>query len=291
VENNHQPIIFGEVLFDCFPNGRKVLGGAPFNVAWHLQAFGDNPCLISRVGRDEMGAEILQAMRDWGMDITYIQFDSQHSTGRVEITMIDNEPHYSITPDCAYDYISSDTIDLPVNNTILYHGTLALRNHTTRQAYEVLASSPGISIFLDVNLRAPWWHLVEIQDYLKSARWVKLNDIELEKLSQVSGSVEHQMQALQDEYTIELLILTRGASGTIVRSMQGQIYTSPLPVVSQFVDTVGAGDAFTAVFLHGLRMAMPIADIVSAAQDFASKVVGLRGATTLDRNFYRAYRA
>ena len=288
---NSQPYIFGEVLFDCFPDGQQVLGGAPFNVAWHLQAFGDNPHLISRVGQDELGKNILQAMREWGMDTSYIQSDSSHPTGHVDITMINNEPHYDITPDCAYDFIEAENISLQENKGILYHGTLALRNHVTRQAYDKLAALPGMSIFLDVNLRTPWWQKEEIHDYLQRARWVKLNDLELQQLSQAGGDLEQTMQALQEQHAIELLIVTRGASGAIVRNLEGQIYTSPLPVVSEFVDTVGAGDAFTAVFLHGLILDMPIADNVIAAQEFASKVVGLRGATTQDLNFYQEFRS
>ena len=291
MKTNSQPYIFGEVLFDCFPDGQQVLGGAPFNVAWHLQAFGDNPHLISRVGQDELGKNILQAMREWGMDTSYIQSDSSHPTGHVDITMINNEPHYDITPDCAYDFIEAENISLQENKGILYHGTLALRNHVTRQAYDKLAALPGMSIFLDVNLRTPWWQKEEIHDYLQRARWVKLNDLELQQLSQAGGDLEQTMQALQEQHAIELLIVTRGASGAIVRNLEGQIYTSPLPVVSEFVDTVGAGDAFTAVFLHGLILDMPIADNVIAAQEFASKVVGLRGATTQDLNFYQEFRS
>lgn len=79
-----QPCIFGEVLFDQFPDGRRVLGGAPFNVAWHLQAFGEAPIFISRVGRDEDGASILGGMQKWGMDVVGMQMDEKLPTGRVQ---------------------------------------------------------------------------------------------------------------------------------------------------------------------------------------------------------------
>ncbi len=86
------PVIFGEVLFDRFPDGNSVLGGAPFNVAWHLQAFGARPLLISSVGDDELGAEIRQTMQDWGMDDSGLQTDAAHPTGTVEVSFNAGEP-------------------------------------------------------------------------------------------------------------------------------------------------------------------------------------------------------
>ncbi|MGB5338517.1 MAG: PfkB family carbohydrate kinase, partial [Gammaproteobacteria bacterium] len=94
--------IFGEVLFDHFPDGKHVLGGAPFNVAWHLQAFGLTPRFISRVGADAEGESVLAAMRDWGMDTQAVQIDAQRPTGRVSVQIVDDEPAYDIVADCAY---------------------------------------------------------------------------------------------------------------------------------------------------------------------------------------------
>lgn len=84
--------IFGEVLFDCFPTGEQILGGAPFNVAWHLQALGDSPQLISRVGKDQLGDEILQEMSSWGLSTSEVQIDREHPTGLVEVSISYNEP-------------------------------------------------------------------------------------------------------------------------------------------------------------------------------------------------------
>ena len=103
--------IFGEVLFDCFPGGEQILGGAPFNVAWHLQALGDRPLFISRIGEDAQGGQILQAMRQWGMETGAMQIDTTRPTGRVEVRITNNEPSYDIVADSAYDRISA--ADLP----------------------------------------------------------------------------------------------------------------------------------------------------------------------------------
>ena len=290
MKNKQQLIIFGEVLFDCFPGGEQVLGGAPFNVAWHLQAFGDHPRFVSRVGDDLLGNKIIGAMTEWGMDIDSIQIDSQHPTGRVDVVLIDDEPHYTITPDCAYDFIDASAMMNPQVNGILYHGTLALRNTTAKQAYEKLASNPDVSIFLDVNLRAPWWQKDEVSNWLKRARWVKLNQDELRQLGGNSADIQQDMVLFQEKYDLELLIVTRGAEGAIVRSREGGLHKVTPPEVLNFVDTVGAGDAFTAVFLHGLISEWPIDDILNAAQQFASAVVGLRGATSNSSEFYHAFK-
>jgi fructokinase len=285
-----RPVIFGEVLFDCFPEGEQVLGGAPFNVAWHLQAFGDNPRFVSRVGQDEMGRKIIAAMEEWGMDTSSVQIDPQHPTGRVDIELIDNEPHYDITPGCAYDFIDEAVIRESREAGILYHGTLGLRNPVAYKAFEKLSGTPGLSSFMDVNLRPPWWQKDEVIKLLKNARWVKLNHDEMKNLGSASGDIEQDMVQFQDEYDLDLLIVTLGAEGAQVRTREGELHSVAPSAAQQFVDTVGAGDAFTAVFLHGLISQWPIIDTLNAAQQFASAVVGLRGATSKDPGFYEAYK-
>ncbi len=284
-----RPVIFGEVLFDCFPNGEQVLGGAPFNVAWHLQAFGDQPLLISSVGDDTSGHKIIDAMQAWGMDTTSLQIDPLHQTGRVAIELIDNEPHYTITPDCAYDFIETATTQVDTDG-ILYHGSLALRNLTSRKAFEKLAANPELSIFMDVNLRAPWYQRDELTHWLSQARWVKLNQHELKILGGSSGDISLDMARFQETYNLDLLIITHGDAGASARTLSGEIHSVTPAAQQQVVDTVGAGDAFTAVFLHGLISNWPIPKILDSAQQFASAVVGLRGATTHDPGFYNAFK-
>ena len=122
--SNQQIALFGEVLFDLFPTGEKILGGAPFNVAWNLQALGDAPLFISRVGKDSYGTDILQAMRTWGMSTEGVQCDPDHATGQVQVELIDNEPRYHIVADSAYDFIHESQLPVLGNGRLLYHGTL-----------------------------------------------------------------------------------------------------------------------------------------------------------------------
>lgn len=281
-------MIFGEVLFDCFPDGQEVLGGAPFNVAWHLQAFGDQPCLISRVGDDSHGKDILHAMELWGMDSNGVQLDTQHPTGRVDITLEDNEPAYTINPDCAYDFTDASIIPA-VTEGVLYHGTLALRNPVARAAFNKLVANSNLSIFLDVNLRQPWWRAEEVLGWIRQARWVKLNHNELAQLGIHMENRNLDLAQFQEEYEIDLLVVTHGAEGAVVRTMQGELHQVKPSPAQRFVDTVGAGDAFTAVFLHGLLAGWTIAETINAAQEFASVVVGQRGAISTDPEFYKSF--
>lgn len=287
MQKTDKPLIFGEVLFDCFPDGKRILGGAPFNVAWHLHAFGDAPCFISRIGDDHLGNDIFESMLKWGLDTDNIQRDSKHPTGQVAVSLIDNEPSYTITPGCAYDFINSDEIDVPVHSPLLYHGTLGLRNKISREAYEKLASNPELSIFMDVNLRTPWWDKEDVLQLLQRARWVKLNQDELSLLSGSHENIQASMASFQERYNLDLLIVTVGAKGAHVRTREGDIFSESPDTSQGFVDTVGAGDAFTAVFLHGLLASKPLSTILAEAQKFASAVVGLRGAISEDPGFYQ----
>lgn len=280
--------IFGEVLFDCFPGGERILGGAPFNVAWHLQALGDRPRLLSAVGDDPLGREILQAMTAWGMETAGVQLDRHHPTGQVEVRIIEQEPHYQILPDCAYDFIAGDALP-PVAGGILYHGSLALRGEVTRSALRQLTSQPRVSVFLDVNLRPPWWRREEVFHWLRQARWAKLNQQELQLLGFCSGALRQDATQLLRQTGLEQVILTRGAQGALVCTASGECHSAAPQPPAQFVDTVGAGDAFTAVYLHGLLAGWPIPRILALGQRFAGKVIGLRGATTTELDFYREF--
>jgi fructokinase len=281
--------IFGEVLFDCFPTGEQVLGGAPFNVAWHLQALGDRPQLISRIGKDMYGDRILQAMHSWGLSTTEIQIDTGHPTGRVEVTFNDNEPSYEIVPDSAFDFISAQQLGGPLAGGILYHGTLCLRNEPSRITLREIVQNRNLKIFLDVNLRSPWWRPEEVCSWLKNATWVKMNHEELSLLSCQSTDIHQQMQTLQATYELEQLIVTRGAQGALVRTSKGKFHTMAPQNSTQMIDTVGAGDAFSAVYIHGLCAGWSIDEILFQAQRFASQVITVRGATIADRTFYKNF--
>lgn len=281
--------VFGEVLVDCFSTGEQILGGAPFNVAWHLQALGASPRLISRVGKDQQGDRILQAIQNWNLNTADVQIDPEHPTGRVEVTITDHEPSYDIVPNSAFDFISARQLVGTLANGFLYHGTLCLRNEASRCALHEIARGHNLKIFLDVNLRTPWWQRDNVCDWLKNATWAKMNLDELTLLSPGVSGVRDQMTALQDTYGFEQLIVTRGEQGALIRTASGQFH-SRVPEKSEvLVDTVGAGDAFSAIYLHGLMAGWEIGKILLCAQRFASKILTVRGATANDSDFYQQF--
>jgi fructokinase len=289
--NPNPPVqIFGEVLFDHFPDGSRVLGGAPFNVAWHLQAFGLAPRFISRIGDDPPGREIAERMEAWGMSREGLQTDREHPTGSVRVLIEDGEPHYEIVADCAYDFIAAELLAAKNTEGILYHGSLAVRNPVAHAALEVVKARHHGKIFVDVNLRPPWWKQEVLHELLHDADWVKLNEAELVQLAPKSDGLENAMQAFYAQFDLETLIVTRGASGAV--AWDGRHFAAVKPPAGiTVVDTVGAGDAFAALSLIGLSRRWPLETTLERAQTFAAALVGKRGATVSDRAFYRSFEA
>ncbi len=290
MNNKTKIMVFGEVLYDCFPGGEKVLGGAPFNVAWHLQALGDEPWFVSRIGTDDSGDSIVQAMQEWGLDDRGLQRDPVHPTGKVEIVMEGGEPQYTITPDVAYDFIETTALPPVPESFILYHGTLALRNEVTRAAWGALASRPGVARFVDVNLREPWWDATTVVADLQQARWAKLNVDELRALGFDQADIDQAMRELQTATGVEQVVMTRGKEGASVLCADGQIEHVPPAPLERRVDPVGAGDAFSAVYVHGQLAGWPVRTCVEQAQAFATRILSMRGATPRDRDLYADYR-
>ena len=290
--NEHGHIcIFGEVLFDHFPDNSRVLGGAPFNVAWNLHAFGQAPCFISRVGDDAEGKQIQETMEQWGMGTSALQCDLEHCTGRVNVDFTDNEPEYSIAEPCAYDFIapSPKVHDTLRDCALLYHGTLALRDPVSKAGFSALRKQHSGRVFLDVNLRTLWWRKEQVLSMIGQADWVKLNADEAALLFGLEQDIEQGLIRLISKHKLQGIILTRGAQGAMVVTAAKKVYTAHPEKNIYLVDTVGAGDAFASIIILGLHNNWPIAISIERAQQFASAVVGQRGATVTDRNFYDTF--
>lgn len=280
--------IFGEVLFDHFPDGSKVLGGAPFNVAWHMQAFAQNPIFISRVGSDQEGMAIGEAMQDWGMETIGIQTDMEFSTGKVSINLEHNEPSYDIVDQQAYDFISP--AELPDRQyPILYHGSLALRHSLPRQALTALKSRHRGLVFMDVNLRTPWWDMNTLTSWMAEADWIKLNRQELLQLLAGDGALESKMRRLKQDFQLTGLVVTCGADGALALAEDDSLIEVRPEIVTDIVDSVGAGDAFTAVLLTGILKDWPLQLAMQRAQRFASAMVQQRGAIVRNHGFYKQF--
>jgi len=291
--------VLGEVLFDRFPDGPR-LGGAPFNVAWHLAGFGLAPDFVSRIGADPLGAEIRRAMAAHGMAIGLVQEDREHPTGEVKVTLDGRGGHaFEILKDQAYDYIDAAPVLARLAArppTVACFGTLCLRAPTSRAAIlailAALAARPGVR-FLDVNLRDGCWTETTVRGALEAATVAKVNDDELAVLSKMfapAASMEARAEGLRAAFDLDAVCVTRGPEGALWRGRDGRAEGVGTPP-TEVVDTVGAGDAFSAVTILGLVLGWPPSRFLDRAAAFASAICGLRGACPGDPAFYAPFRA
>ncbi len=266
------------------------MGGAPFNVAWHLQGLGYSPLFISRIGQDALGEQILDAMQKWGMDISGLQYDPDHSTGTVKVAIRQGQPEYDIVEPVAYDFIepvSSELTDLVRQECkILYHGSLALRSSESRKNILQLKAQLGIPVFVDINLRSPHWTAETIEPLLHDITWLKLNHEELDQLSSNKNiDLISTAHLFRQHYSLPGLLVTEGEKGAFLVTQDRSESVKPYPV-SNFVDSVGAGDGFTAMFMAGILQDWDYKETLDNASMFASRICELRGAISEERSFY-----
>lgn len=277
--------LFGEVLTDVFPD-RSVLGGAPFNVARHLQVLGLHPVMISRVGDDALGEALLVEMADLGMEISGMQRDIYHPTGQVRVILENDTHRFDILPDQAYDFICTKTTRATlasVQPKLAYFGTLAQRNTVSREAAQCFLQACNCLVFLDINLRTPWFDAATISNSLAAADIVKLNDDELAIVAELLGwsalDETAQARALQQHFKLEQVLVTCGEAGSWLLDARQQIWqAAPLPDANPVVDTVGAGDAFAALFIQKLLQGCKTQAALQAACNYASNQCRVRGA-------------
>ncbi|MDH5509610.1 MAG: carbohydrate kinase [Nitrospinota bacterium] len=290
-KNRGKPVIFGEILFDVFPDGEEALGGAPFNVAWSLKGFGYDPLIISRIGEDALGKKILTAMTQWGLDPSGVQIDPAHPTGQVRVSIHNGEPSFDITPNVAYDFIDNETAINLVGSVppLIYHGALAARGGVSRKALLGLKSEYDSPVFVDVNLRPPWTPLPLLGSLVSGARYVKVNRDELMEITGASIPEGEDLTklalGLRRDWKLDALVVTNGDKGAMMVEESGAVEGAPWRV-EQVVDTVGAGDAFCAVVIMGLMSGWEKAKILDRALEFAASVCRLKGAVTRNAKHY-----
>jgi len=231
-------------------------------------------------------------MCDWGMDIQGMQIDTSHPTGAVNVSLDTGQPTFTIVPEQAYDFIEPGPVQKIINHTpvsLLYHGSLAARSQRSYDTLMLLRASANKPVFVDINLRAPWWNRNVVHKLITHANWLKLNDDELIKLTSDDNAAHGLSDAAQtifDRYQLTLLVVTRGKAGAFVISKEGRRDGQPL-VVNQIADTVGAGDAFSAVTLLGLLHDWALSDVLQRALQFAAMICAVRGATIQDKSLYQ----
>lgn len=284
--------VFGEVLFDCFPDGDR-LGGAPFNVAWHLQGFGLHPRFISRVGRDPLGSRIRRSMERHGMDTKGLQEDPERPTGRVNVRLDDRGGHtFEICRDQAYDHIDGRQASAYLGgpSDLVCFGTLALREAESRSA--ILGSvTAGRGIrFLDVNLRDGCWTRETLSAALQAATVAKLNDDELAEVAGVfdlDGDDRERAAALRSAFGLSAMCVTAAERGAFWSDPEQWLHVAAPHVT--VVDTVGAGDGFSSVLILGLLSGWKPRATLERAAEFAAAICAMRGACPEDTGFYTPF--
>ena len=253
---NSGPVIcFGEVLWDMLPNGPKP-GGAPMNVAIHLKQQGQNPILISKIGRDGKGKQLLQFLNKSGLKTDLITTDPNLPTSKVLVNLDENRnATYEICEPVAWDNILMDDLDDSIisNAGIIIFGSLASRNQTTRNTlFEILDQSKALK-FCDINLRPPFDKKEIIETLLEKSDFVKLNDDELKTIAgwnNFTGDEKEMILWMSRKYNCPSVCVTRGKNGAILY-YKNQFFEHPGFTVNA-VDTVGAGDSFLASLVSNL---------------------------------------
>ncbi len=281
--------VFGEVLWDVLPDAR-LAGGATMNVAAHLQRYGMDVSFISRVGHDELGVELLAFMAQQGLDTQWVQTGETHLTGIAKANVSDShEVTYKILHPVAWDYIQFDAAaaEQVADSDYFVYGTLAARDHTTRDTLLRYLAQPGsagaphkcIPVF-DVNLRPPHYTREQVLELLGFARMVKMNEHEIREVTGWLIPFENEKQAMAfliDHFKLDLLVLTCGADGAMVRTSDGQYHRHPGFTVD-VADTIGSGDAFLGAFLYQTATGHSLAESLEFACAAGAFVAGKPGA-------------
>jgi fructokinase len=270
--SEHSVVCFGEILWDILPAG-TVPGGAPMNVAYHLQKLGKNPALVTRIGLDDMGRELVDIFSGHGICTEYFQLDYTHETGKVFGTLKEtNEMVYAFATQSAWDFIQWEEgfAKLVSEAEFFVFGSLGSRNKVSKETMLKMMEYANKKV-LDINLRAPHYNRALVEELLTKADVVKMNESELELITgwfSPYKTEEERMLKIQDVFSIEHMVVTRGEKGAIM-NLDGTTYHQP-GIIVDVADTVGSGDAFLAGLLSkmldgaGPREALEFAGIMGA---------------------------
>lgn len=274
-------VCYGEVLWDLLPSG-KIAGGAPMNVAFHLNNFGVPTKIISRVGKDGWGSELLDFLWEKGVPTELIQRDPKHSTGIVNVIMEDGgHPQYEIVENAAWDYIElkSEALKAVEECDLMVFGSLAARNQKSRNTLIQLLSSVKFKVF-DINLRPPFYRQELLEELLAQTDIVKMNNEELAIVAKwyIKSKQENvQLEFVKDKFNLKGIILTKGAEGAVFFDDDDLHQQSGFPVEVQ--DTIGSGDSFLAGFLSRYLQGQSPLDCLAFAGATGALVATHRGAT------------
>lgn len=275
---------FGEVLWDVFPNHQKI-GGAPLNVALRLQSFGHDVSMISSIGTDSLGKDLLTYINDNGLDTNSVQITDSFKTGQVQITLNDKgSASYTIDFPAAWDNIqlTKTSIDAVKTSDAFVFGSLATRNEVSKNTLLELLNYASYKIF-DLNLRSPHYTQEIIIDLMNNADFIKLNDDELYEASAFLGSkyrsMEQNINFISQKTNTKHICVTKGHHGAVLLYDDNFYYNSGYLI--KVIDTVGAGDSFLASLISQLLNKTNPQDAINFACAVGALVAQNEGANPL----------
>jgi fructokinase len=301
----HLVLGLGELLWDVLPEGPR-LGGAPANFSVMAGRLGSHAVLLSRIGRDDLGRKALDRLEPLPVDISFVETDVEHETGRVTVYFEAGQPHYTIHQPAAWDFLelSDEWVRLAERADAICFGSLAQRSLESRQTIQTLAaqtSSKCVRVF-DVNLRAPFYSGEVIQESLELATVMKMNDAEVPLVLGLLGlpvamegppdvarldPLRQGAERLLSEFpTLEMVAVTRGGQGSLLVT-RNEWHEHP-GIAVKVADTIGAGDAFTAALTHYLLRGADLYTLNEAGNRWGGWVASQSGAMPALANEVRA---
>lgn len=274
-------VCFGEVLFDVFPTHTKI-GGAPLNVGLRLASLGIETEIISRIGQDAKGNELLDFIEANNVSTAYIQTDSHFSTGEVTVKLDEKgSASYTINYPVAWDKIEAtpEAHDFVSSADAVVFGSLVCRDTASYQSLLSLLNVAKYKIF-DVNLRAPFYTKELLSDLMNKADFIKFNDDELYEISEYLGSpyhsLEQNMQFIAEKTNTQHICVTKGSHGAVLFYNNQLFYNSGYKIT--VADTVGAGDSFLAGLLSKLLTGIAPQEAINFACALGALVAQEEGA-------------
>lgn len=274
----------GEALWDVLPEGKKI-GGAPANFAYHVSQFGLPSCVVSAVGNDALGMEIIENFTSKGLNQLIAEVPYPTGTVQVEIDQA-GVPQYEIKENVAWDNIpyTAHLESLAERTKAVCFGSLAQRNvvsrNTINRFLDAMPDSDGKLIVFDVNLRQGFYNKEILCNSMKRCNILKINDEELVTVSRMFGypgiDLQDKCWILLGKYNLKMLILTCGINGSYVFT-PGNVSFQPTPKV-EIADTVGAGDSFTAAFIASILKGKSVPEAHSLAVRTSAYVCTKKGA-------------
>ena len=278
-------ITIGEILWDVVGDTEHP-GGAPFNFAAHLAKLGHRISFVSAVGADERGQRILDCMSELGLSRRYVRIDKEHSTGTATVTLDGKgQPRFAIPRPAAYDFPELTNTDLkqllsPPPDWISFGTLLQMSAQARRLTLQILDAAPRARRFYDVNLRPNCYEPSLVHELLSRAAVVKLNDTEASEITQMfgggRGSLEQFCRSYATKFKWEAVCVTRGPEGCVMLINDEYVAAQGYPIKA--VDTIGAGDAFAAAFVHGTGSGWPAWEIADFANRVGAVVASYSGA-------------